>query len=236
MIILVRGHFLLSSSSSSDSSPLAPEFPPDSVSPSPSGRTWRESPPSSSADSASFAAELTARECEWMPEWHAVCYAAASGKGSGEIASELGYTQAWVSTVLHKPEVQERIERIRRADHEKFSRRLAEAAPRVLDYYLDVAFGIEKGDPHRLRASEWVMEKHDGKAVQKVAGDGGNTALELIRALKDLRVAANQQPPAPKTDSAIDVTPGPALPLAVEAAAETDQLDDWITANIKDEG
>ena len=213
------GALLVSDSADDDSSA---GLPPNSL---PSTPRWVDDPPPESAASA-FSPQLTEAEQGWMLEWHTIAFLAASGLGSGEIARQINYTPARVSTVLHMPEVQERIARIRAADHEKFGKRLAQAAPKVLDYYLDVAFGVEKGDPHRLRASEWVMEKHDGKAVQKTQNDGGNTALDLIRALKDLRT--ENAAPTPKSDDAIDVTP--------VAAEPEDPATAWVRQNLKPEG
>ncbi len=169
-------------------------------------------------------ANLTSGEMKWPSEWHLVAYLAAHGHSQREIARQLNYTESWLSQIINKPEVQSRIERIRKDESANLDRRFAEIAPVAFDFMADVVSGRESSRTgERLEAAKWMLEKKTGKPRTEGSEEQGNVALQILQSLQQLNAArAAAAGGAERPDSGErDITP------QVESAAER-----WVRENL----
>jgi len=146
----------------------------------------------------------------------------AHGTSQRQIARELGYTEGRISIILSKPEVQTKIEQIRRdAGLSRLEKRFEQTAPLAMDYLTEVVRGAaDAKSGERLDASKWLLEKVTGKPKQATEHDLGAGVLQLLKALDERKEAAKAGVPAALPET-IDVTPAAPDPLA-----------EWVTANI----
>jgi hypothetical protein len=165
---------------------------------------------------------LTAEE-KWPGEWHAIAWMVAHGASQNSIAKELDYSVSRVSVILNKPQVQEKIERIRAEflGTESLGKKFSAVAPKAADFLSSVIMGKEDAKlSERMDASKWMLEKVTGKPKQEVALDGGTTILQLLQAL-DAAKTAGEAVIASREVSESDI----------EVVAK-DPLRDWVTAHV----
>ncbi len=128
----------------------------------------------------------------------------ALGHTNNQICTALGYTAAWMSTVLHDPFIQAEIRKWR-------DRLVADDAITIMKRTsVNAALRLERsvldpGDKNGYDASKFILEKVTGKARQEVTVESG-TLGSFMDLLKQMR---EQREP-------LDVTPVAALPAGKE--------------------
>lgn len=160
------------------------------------------------------------------PRHRRLCLLAAQGQSNKKIAEELDYVDSRVSILLRNPYIQAEIERIReRIYEETISSRLKTFAEPALD-------NIQKiltDKTNRVKVSEkaemskWVIEKLDGKAIQK--HDVGENMLGIFMDKLDSLGAAGRTV-IPTTPSAPDIEVK-ALPEAPKERSRAEILEAW---------
>lgn len=131
-------------------------------------------------------------EDKWPGEWHIIAWALASGSAQRTVARELGYTEAWVSTVANRPEIVARIEQIRNEHWSlNIEKRFSNMAPKAAAFMADVIEGKGAGRDakisERLDASKWTLEKVTGKAKPAGEADTGLTIVNVFNTLDQLK-------------------------------------------------
>ncbi len=210
---------LVGASSAAEPHPLSEETP------APHLQTAEEEVWTLAPFDAPAARSLTAEE-RWPGEWHAICWMYAHGSSQQQIARELGYSESRISVILNKPQVHEKIERIRREfiGTESLSKKFSSVAPKAADFLSGVIMGKEDSKlSERIDASKWMLEKVTGKPKQEVALDGGTTILQLLQALDAAKTAGEALSPRSVTEADIELT-----------AQKPDPLRDWVTAHVPD--
>jgi hypothetical protein len=172
---------------------------------------------------------------EMSPRHRRLCELAAQGLSNKDIKAQLGYkSDSQVSIILSNTRIKEEIERIRdRIFEDSIGARLkkmAEPALTEIDRCLQDKTNKYK-ESLKVDTARWVIEKLDGKPMQKHEV-GGNMLADLMDRLDNLKSAG-------RTD-AIDVTPAQLqAPRSAESTlqedvprapkTEEDLLSDWIT-------
>lgn len=173
-------------------------------------------------------ARLLTSEEKWPSEWHSICWMSAHGASQNQICRELDYSVSRVSIILNKPQVQEKIEQIRREflGTESLNKKYAAIAPKAADFLSSVILGRESAKvSERLQASTWMLEKVTGKPKQEGATDGGTTILQLLQALdavKEVKALAEGLAVIEANDIELSKQP-------------RDLLADWVSANVPGE-
>lgn len=168
------------------------------------------------------------------PRHRRLCQLAAQGLSNQKIAEELGYVGSRVSILLKKPAIEREIRALQeRIFEETIQTRLksfAESALTNIQMILtDETRAVKVSE--KMALSQWVIEKLDGKASQKL--DVGENLLAVLMDRLDTMKTAGR---APSESSVIDVTPHPALPSSPAGAetkelTEEDILTDWVVRN-----
>ena len=161
------------------------------------------------AEELTWGDRLLVERQELSPRHRKFAELAAQGKKPGEIAQELGYSSSRVSVLLSNTHIKNEIEKIReRIYQETIGKRLREMAEPALG----VAEMILTDRTNKVKVSEkadmakWVLEKLDGKAIQK--HDLGENMLGLLMdKLDSLKSAGAQVGGYRPQPEAIDVTP-----------------------------
>jgi len=169
------------------------------------------------------------------PRQRKLCELPAQGLPNVKIAEQLGYTQSRVSILLTNTQICNEVERIREKIYEdSIGRRLRDMGRPALDE-LDRCLGDKSGkykEPLKVETAKWIVEKLDGKAVQKY-DVGENLLSVMMDRLDTMKRAGLTSIPA------IDVTSlapteqipqesGEKVPETLHSKSEEDLLDDWI--------
>lgn len=168
------------------------------------------------------------------PRHRRLAFLAAEGKSNADIAKELGYSGSRVSILLKDPFVAVEVQRLQ---EKIFEETIGQRLKGFANASLDVIQQVLNDRTNKVKMSEkitvaqWVIEKLDGKATQKIeAGEN------MLAALMD-RLDANKTRPVvqitnnfgPAADLSIDVSPDAPKQLQTPAAkSEEDVLDDWL--------
>lgn len=162
------------------------------------------------------------------PRHRRLCQMAAEGRSNQEIAKELGYVDSRVSILLKHPAISAEISRLQeRIFEETIGGRLksfADPALNVLERALkDQTNRVKESD--KIQIAQWVIEKLDGKAVQKT--DIGENLLAVLMDKLDSRAAV------PREVSPVIETQAKQLAEGHNQLPETensnDSLADWVT-------
>lgn len=146
----------------------------------------------------------------------------ALGKTNNQICALLGYTPAWLSTVLNNAFIQSEIERYRRNLFEQdVADKLKEASRDGANFVHRVILDERERTALRLDAAKWVNEKTYGKARQEVSVESG-TLTNFMEMLKQMQGRGDT----------LDVTPTSSQPSELKAESE-DNWTTWIDQNIK---
>jgi hypothetical protein len=164
---------------------------------------------------------------------------AAEGRSNKEIGESLGYVDSRVSILLRNPYIADEIARLRERIYEETigSRMKSFAEPALNNIHMiltDKTNRVKMSE--KMALSQWVIEKLDGKAVQKIeAGEN------LLSSLMDrLDAGRTSRPSVVNIGSVVmngssvlsDVTHSvaerPALSAPQEAKSEEDLLTDWV--------
>ena len=158
----------------------------------------------------------------------------ALGFTNNEICSQLGYTAAWMSTVLRDPFIQSEVEKYReRLFDGDVQTRLKEAAIDGARLIHNIINDQKEKATTRLDAAKWANEKAFGKARQEVTVESGtlNSFMDMLREMR-------------RRGESIDVTPeqGEALAVLSEGtesakaqgsdAPQPNKFDAWLTDNL----
>lgn len=167
------------------------------------------------------------------PRHRRLAFLAAQGKSNAEICTELGYVASRVSILLKNHFIAEEISRLQeRIFEETIGARLksfAEPALANIQAILTDRTNRVKVS-EKMALSQWVIEKLDGKATQKIeAGEN------LLASLMDRLDAGRTRPVVNITNNitqvagpdALDVTPDEPKQIAQTTASE-DELESWI--------
>ena len=179
---------------------------------------WR---PATEADLAPLHDYEPTPEDRWPGEWHAMIWAHCSGADNRTIAKQLGYNSNRVSQILNKPQVIAKIAQIRKeafapqALERKFAAMAAPAADLMAKVITGEGPGRDAKLSERLDASKWALEKVTGKAKQSGDNDAGNTVLNILQALDQLK----RREPEVRTEAERNV---------IEIAAGPAPQDDWM--------
>lgn len=176
------------------------------------------------------------------PRHRRLCFLAAQGKSNAEICTELGYVASRVSILLKNPHIQAEIARLQeRIFEETIGARLKSfAEPALANIQMILTDRTNRVKiSEKMALSQWVIEKLDGKATQKIeAGEN------LLASLMDRLDAGRTRPVVNITnnivsvsgegtqpDPALDVTPDgqpKRLAAAAQSPASEDDLASWI--------
>lgn len=152
---------------------------------------------------------------------------AAQGKSQKEIAQALDYTQSRVSILLSNTLIAEEVERIRERIYEETVggrlRKMAEPALQEIERCITDRTNRYK-EQLKVETSKWVVEKIDGKAIQK--HDIGENILSVLMDRMDAIKGAGGTLP-----QVIDVTPqlgsSTESPTPPAPKTEEDELREW---------
>jgi hypothetical protein len=156
------------------------------------------------------------------PRHRRLAQLAASGSSNSAIAKELDYSDSRISILLRNPFI---VREIRRLQDRLFEETIQQRLKNLVDPALSNIEEILKDRTNRVKVSEkfeasrWVVEKLDGKAVQKT--DIGENLLGVL--LDRLDAKGSRSVSAPR-DIETEVK---ALPEA-QPEALSDELADWI--------
>lgn len=150
----------------------------------------------------------------------------AGGATGAQIAQEIGYTDAWQSTLKKNPAIMAEVRRLQdRLFEETIQKRLKEFADPAL---ANIQY-ILTDKTNRVKVSEkadmskWVVEKLDGKAVQKT-DIGENLLGVMLDRLDALKNSGGSALPAPR-DVSLSHTQNAEVP---KPKSEEDLLSDWV--------
>lgn len=165
------------------------------------------------------------------PRHRRLAFLAAQGKSNAEIAKELGYVDSRVSILLKNPHIAEEVAKLQeRIYEETIAARLKSfAEPALANIQMILTDRTNKVKvSEKMALSQWVIEKLDGKAAQKIeAGEN------LLAVLMDRLDAAKSRPVVQvnvsgvSRDQSIDVTPGQPAQIS-PPKTEEDLLSDWV--------
>lgn len=171
------------------------------------------------------------------PRHRRLALLAAQGKSNAEISAELGYSDSRTSILLKNPYISDEIAKLQeRIYEETIGGRLksfAEPALNVIQQALtDRTNKVKMGE--KIQVAQWVIEKLDGKAAQKI--EAGENMLKVLMDRLDaaktssrpvIQVTQNITHNHPDSDT-LDVTPE--AQKQIEAPkSEEDLLTDWVT-------
>lgn len=160
------------------------------------------------------------------PRHRRLAQLAASGSSNQAIAKELDYSDSRVSILLRNPFI---VREIRRLQDRLFEETIQQRLKGLVDPALSNIEEILKDRTNRVKVSEkfeasrWVVEKLDGKAVQKT--DIGENLLGVLLDKLDARGPAPSQrqvSATPDIDTEVKALPQP------QAEPLSDELADWI--------
>jgi hypothetical protein len=170
---------------------------------------------------------------ELSPRHRRLAFLAAQGNSNSAIGKELGYSDSRVSILLKNPYISAEIQKMQeRIYEETIGQRMkgfADASLNVIQQVLNDRTNRVKMS-EKIQVAQWVIEKLDGKAIQKIeAGEN------LLASLMDRLDAAKTRPVVQITNNfngavgpeTFDVTP-PAQKQLDAPKTEEDQLDDWL--------
>ena len=160
---------------------------------------------------------------------------AAQGKSNAEIGSELGYVSSRVSVLMKNPYISEEIDKLRERIYEETiggrMKSFAEPALNVIQMALtDRTNRVKMSE--KIQVAQWVIEKIDGKAVQKLEA-GENMLAALMDRLDAAKTAGRPVVNITNnygqvTPEALDVTPTQSVSQISATNTEEDDLSDWI--------
>lgn len=169
------------------------------------------------------------------PRHRRLCQLAAQGKSNKDICAELGYVESRVSILLKNPYIADEIRRLQeRIFEETIGARLksfAEPALNNIHAILNDRTNRVKTS-EKMALSQWVVEKLDGKATQKIEA-GENMLAALMDRLDAAKTSARpvvqitNNYNALGRDDALDVTPPPQAQIEAPKTEE-DLLSSWI--------
>lgn len=158
------------------------------------------------------------------PRHRRLAQLAAEGRPNAAIAKELDYSDSRVSILMKNPYISLEIRRLQdRIFEETIQTRLKSFAEPALNNIHEIL----TDRTNRVKVSEkadmskWVVEKLDGKAIQKT--DIGENLLGVFLDRLDARKAQQSLPAARDVSPDIEVVPQEATPAAPE-----DELTAWV--------
>lgn len=171
----------------------------------------------------------------------------AQGASGAEIKKEVGYSDSRISVLKKNPHISQEIMRLQEQIYEEtIGQRLKSFATPSLDVIQDALLDRTNKvkQSEKIQVAQWVIEKLDGKATQKIEA-GGSLLASLIDKLDaqksapqitQVNVVHNYAEGAGegKKDASRDVTTSEPVAL-IEAKekekSEEDLLDDWFIDN-----
>lgn len=161
------------------------------------------------------------------PRHRRLAQLAAEGRTNAECAKELGYSSSRLSILLKNPYILQEIQRLQdRVFEETIQTRLKAlgepALANVEEILKDKSNRVKTSE--KLAASQWVIEKLDGKAIQKT--DIGENLLSVFLDRLDSKRTARTIEPTPDVnglDPVIEIK-------AIEAPKDKpkDELEEWV--------
>lgn len=170
---------------------------------------------------------------ELSPRQRRLAFLAAQGNSNQTIARELGYSDSRVSILLKEPHIVVEIQKFQERIYEDTiglrMRGFADPALNVIQHALLDRTGKIK-PREKIEVAQWVIEKLDGKAVQKLEAGTGLLA-QLMERLDARKTAVTQvnitQNFAPASHLAIEGSERPVIETPLKD--EEDLLKDWFT-------
>lgn len=150
---------------------------------------------------------------------------AARGERNCDIASALGYTQAWVSTVMKDPFVQAEIKRYRDALMETDAMgRLKLAAPDAAERLHRSI--LDPKDRGGLEASKFVLEMTHGKPRQAINVESNSLSafMEMLTAMRSRGEVIDVGPEVRSTEGL--------LTIGQRSDAQRDEFDQWLDQHL----
>lgn len=160
------------------------------------------------------------------PRHRRLAQLAASGSSNSAIAKELGYSDSRVSILLRNPFI---VREIRRLQDRLFEETIQARLKGLVDPALNNIEEILKDRTNRVKVSEkfeasrWVVEKLDGKAVQKT-----DIGENLLGVLLDRLDARGSGPASRPVSSPTDIDSTAKQLTAPQAEPLSDELADWV--------
>lgn len=159
----------------------------------------------------------------------------AQGSSGEVIKKEVGYSDSRISILKKNPHVSAEIARLQEKIYEEtIGGRLkgfANASLDVIEQVLNDRTNKVKV-AEKIQVAQWVIEKIDGKATQKIeAGENMLAALmdrlDAAKTRPTVQITNNYNAAAPQ-ENAIDVTDTVSQPQLSAPKSEEDLLDDWL--------
>lgn len=150
------------------------------------------------------------------------------GKTQTEVAETLGYTIPWLNRLANNFKIKEEIQRLQDAAFERtVGERLKELGPRAMNTLEEAFSSQELKLKDKVLLAQWIAEKLDGKAAQKVETKD-STLDRFISILEGMKQAGEvlDVTPQPQPQQSAELT-APELP---EAEADPHRKwKDWLT-------
>lgn len=177
---------------------------------------YPESDPDAVPDLAAYDAMevLPAENAPLKPRHREIARLHALGKTNNEICKKLGYTPAWISTLLASAALRAEVDRYRNRLYEQdvitAMKDLGADSVRVLE---EIIRNPNEKSALRADQARWVLEKLTGKAKQEVTVES-NTLAAFMDTLKQMQASG-------ETLDVIDVSPGREAASTGAGAAST---------------
>lgn len=150
----------------------------------------------------------------------------ALGKTNNQICEILGYTAAWMSTILKDPFIKAEVERYRQQLFDQdVTDKIKEASKDGASFIHNVILDGQEKSQTRLDAAKWVVEKAHGKARQEVSVESG-TLMSFMELMNQMRSRGEVVDVGPK------VLPESAAATAPDAVQKADPFDSWLDDNL----
>lgn len=188
------------------------------------------------ADSDHSAEHRTLAQGHLSPRHRRFAFLAAQGKSNQDIGTELGYVPSRVSVLMKNSYIADEINKLRERIYEETiggrMKSFAEPALNVIQMALtDRTNSVKMSE--KIQVAQWVIEKIDGKAVQKL--EAGENMLAVLMDRLDaaktsirpvVNIINNFSAAGAAEHGAVDVTPQHAQITAPKT--EEDDLSDWV--------
>lgn len=156
----------------------------------------------------------------------------ALGRTNNEIADKMGYSPAWVSTLLSKPLVRKEVYRYRNKLYEQdLLTAMKDLGPDAISVLTEMLHNPKEKLKDRAEAAKWLLEKLTGKAKQEVTHES-NTLATFIDVLKKMQATGQSFTPAQPAGETIDVTPNKDETKAIMPAPAPSKWANWSKSNI----
>lgn len=167
------------------------------------------------------------------PRHRRVAQMVAQGCRYKDITDELGYTPAWISTLLTWPSIRAEVIRLQERIFEKtLDDRMQALGPSAMDVAEQILHDPNIDPLQKEKTAKWVIEKLTGKPAQQVEHSGALTLGVLIDRIETLKEARPVGPTLPAVARSAQITEQVPKEEQSEEAKRRSRLTNWISDNL----